>query len=65
VRCYFKARNYAEGDYTQFQLEMHRVVSQKIEGIDSIAALMEMSKEEQPNKDEAKLYVSPQPIDGL
>jgi vacuolar-type H+-ATPase subunit I/STV1 len=44
---------------------MHRTVSQKIEDIDCIAAVMEMVKEKSYNKDEAKLHASQHSIIGL
>jgi predicted TPR repeat methyltransferase len=44
---------------------MQRAVSQKIEGIDCIAAVMEMAKEKQDYKDEAKLHAAQHSIIGL
>jgi hypothetical protein len=44
---------------------MQRTVSQKIEDIDCIPAVMEMVKEKQDNKDEAKLHASQHSIIGL
>jgi hypothetical protein len=44
---------------------MHRAVSQKIEDIDYIAAVIDMVKEKQDNKDETKLHASQHSIIGL
>jgi hypothetical protein len=44
---------------------MHKAVSQKIEDIDCIAVVMEIVKEKQDNKDEAKLHASQHSIIGL